>query len=131
MPLRLQDAGRAQSLPARGAWIEINSLKFLSLLQQSLPARGAWIEISVPRLTNAVPRRSPHGERGLKSRLRKSQRSGLSRSPHGERGLKCPCKAISRIMEMSLPARGAWIEINRWASRFCAAHVAPRTGSVD
>ena len=50
MPLRLQDAGRAQSLPARGAWIEINSLKFLSLLQQSLPARGAWIEITIEEI---------------------------------------------------------------------------------
>ena len=56
----------------------------------SLPARGAWIEIN--RQDGAGrqrSRRSPHGERGLKSFLCLIFRnSGRSRSPHGERGLK-------------------------------------------
>ena len=35
------------SLPARGAWIEINDFSDgLEDISQSLPARGAWIEIT-------------------------------------------------------------------------------------
>ena len=35
----------AESLPARGAWIEISLQRKLILGIRSLPARGAWIEI--------------------------------------------------------------------------------------
>ena len=34
-----------QSLPARGAWIEIVRLIAVMRRRVSLPARGAWIEI--------------------------------------------------------------------------------------
>ena len=34
-----------ESLPARGAWIEIQMTFRHYLTNQSLPARGAWIEI--------------------------------------------------------------------------------------
>ncbi len=56
----------------------------------SLPARGAWIEIEGgDGMTIAEIRRSPHGERGLKSCAPScSRRLRHSRSPHGERGLK-------------------------------------------
>ena len=79
-----------RSLPTRGAWIEIQFVKFYCiivngrsphgerglkyiifksphLLKLSLPTRGAWIEISQAldkKLAEAG--RSPHGERGLK-----------------------------------------------------------------
>ena len=37
----------AESLPARGAWIEISSrYRVVPASAPSLPARGAWIEIS-------------------------------------------------------------------------------------
>ena len=58
---------------------------------ESLPSRGAWIEIETA-LGMAVRlrmSRSPHGERGLKlvtSSLYVSCK--ICRSPHGERGLK-------------------------------------------
>ena len=80
----------AQSLPTRGAWIEIRAwadrmlleygrsphgergLKFSSAARssdsaQSLPTRGAWIEIRAwaDRMLLEYGR-SPHGERGLK-----------------------------------------------------------------
>ena len=59
-------------------------------LDQSLPARGAWIEISVPTgMSIVAPSRSPHGERGLKSAYVFFGFTVVTgRSPHGERGLK-------------------------------------------
>ena len=77
----------------------------------SLPARGAWVEIDTPGLMDKVERRSPHGERGLKWATYGKRAYGSeslpargawveipnvaavvpiteSRSPHGERGLK-------------------------------------------
>ena len=61
-------------------------------------------------------RRSPHGERGLKSIRAASATNISSRSPHGERGLKYFMVILFDIyIYMSLPARGAWIEIVRVA----------------
>ena len=101
------------SLPARGAWIEINSLHLLTILsavapregsvdwngdvkmaedaqEESLPARGAWIEI------RKTGRHSSHSwslpARGAWIEI-----------------LYC-CHIISFHLP-SLPARGAWIEI--------------------
>ena len=57
------------SLPVRGAWIEIKSVRreFIDALS-SLPVRGAWIEIKNAAQTGkALMGRSPCGERGLKS----------------------------------------------------------------
>ena len=100
---------------------------------ESLPARGAWIEIISTTLTpSEIWRRSPHGERGLKycgkCHTRKERMSlpargawieiakammsfffTVCRSPHGERGLKC----------------------NRGGHNGYNCPVAPRTGSVD
>ena len=36
----------AESLPARGAWIEIPKIGGMCKMKKSLPARGAWIEIT-------------------------------------------------------------------------------------
>ena len=55
---------------------------------ESLPSRGAWIEISIGAIRLVIlGRRSPHGERGLKCPLRRNWVLHPSRSPHGERGL--------------------------------------------
>ena len=79
-----------ESLPARGAWIEIQMTFRHYLTNQSLPARGAWIEIYTPQKhQNHVCGRPPHGGRGLK--CLPSMRHLLEfycRSPHGGRGLK-------------------------------------------
>ena len=56
-------------------------------------------------------RRSPHGERGLKSIVQTSPATDASRSPHGERGLKFYQAGRRAALELSLPPRGAWIEI--------------------
>ena len=101
-----------ESLPIRGAWIEISGreawnrtirrrspsgergLKYRfrganGRKRRSLPIRGAWIEISGREAWNrTIRRRSPSGERGLKSRTMAVSRKRDGRSPSGERGLK-------------------------------------------
>ena len=78
----------------------------------------------------------------------------LGRSPHGERGLKFSIKYSMRVLPLSLPTRGAWIEIllfsfvldeiagslptrGAWIEILTqdttdlSLNVAPHTGSVD
>ena len=55
--------------------------------------------------------RSPHGERGLKLGLAHLMFGDACRSPPGERGLKCGCELFLLPLPVSLPARGAWVEI--------------------
>ena len=77
-------------------------------------------------------RRSPHGERGLKYPIyRKMTIERGGRSPHGERGLKSPSLGALNHSQMSLPTRGAWIEMPPRFQPSLVAAVAPHTGSVD
>ena len=79
----------------------------------SLPIRGAWIEIT-HRHRRCVDGegRSPSGERGLKFRRHDATRLTPRRSPSGERGLKsCLVHVPETERHVSLPIRGAWIEI--------------------
>ena len=65
--------------------------------------------------------RSPQGERGLKSETTPETSWAPSRSPQGERGLKWFERAHIVESAVSLPARGAWIEIampSAWELRF-------------
>ena len=122
-----------RSLPTRGAWIEITTLRSSGMgRSESLPTRGAWIEIT----RKHTSRRSPHGERGLKCLMPEIQTiPALSlptrgawieiiiganvpiicagRSPHGERGLKSMTAIPLADGKVSLPTRGAWIEMSR------------------
>ena len=75
--------------------------------------RGAWIEM-VQALCPASNRvgRSPCGERGLKfQHLHRHRGKHNRRSPCGERGLKLLSVVVLMLGRMSLPVRGAWIEI--------------------
>ena len=58
--------------------------------KRSLPAGGAWVEMeSYHVMGGEALCRSPQGERGLKSQPGRSRGKELdSRSPQGERGLK-------------------------------------------
>ena len=101
------------SLPVRGAWIEINYWDSTrKKVAMSLPVRGAWIEIANAMFSQIIAvRRSPCGERGLKSPDKNVLWCWRCRSPCGERGLKCVrCVAASKTI-LSLPVRGAWIEM--------------------
>ena len=53
------------------------------------------------------------------------------RSPHGERGLKYLFVPFLEAFNVSLPTRGAWIEITRRNGNISVKDVAPHTGSVD
>ena len=78
----------------------------------SLPVRGAWIEIATgPRQAGRFAGRSPCGERGLKWAGCGGRFLCRSRSPCGERGLKF--RLLRRMVRplVSLPVRGAWIEM--------------------
>ena len=57
--------------------------------------------------------RSPSGERGLKLQFPRAHGRYHRRSPSGERGLKCFITVWTLLTGMSLPIRGAWIEISR------------------
>ena len=53
------------------------------------------------------------------------------RSPRGERGLKFVYLVLNIGLELSLPSRGAWIEIVVAVGVVVAIIVAPLAGSVD
>ena len=100
-----------ESLPARGAWIEITVYGWVDTADMSLPARGAWIEMSIAWLDAHVVEGSLPA-RGAWIEImeyREKPPRWPCRSPHGERGLKC-CGIA---------------EYNGDGG------VAPRTGSVD
>ena len=117
----------------RGAWIEIVAARTSASFAASLPVRGAWIEIGTGT-GSQISRgsRSPCGERGLKSApVQDDTKAQFGRSPCGERGLKSVWSWLSLPVVVSLPVRGAWIEMEDRVSRGRAALVAPRAGSVD
>ena len=55
----------------------------------------------------------------------------FSRSPCGERGLKCELHLQYLSHTVSLPMRGAWIEITFEVTVDNPKTVAPHAGSVD
>ena len=72
--------------------------------------RGAWIEILVDSESLSISKR---------------------RSPCGERGLKFIKNLVKIIIHLSLPMRGAWIEIEDNHQKVYYYTVAPHAGSVD
>ena len=98
----------------------------------SLPVRGAWVEIGLSRRPRVrASGRSPCGERGLKSFTAALVRRRPScRSPCGERGLKCLEPVVLAQIKVSLPVRGAWVEMYRQHGQSIYHGVAPRAGSV-
>ena len=93
--------------------------------------RGAWVEIRDARIGRfGALRRSPCGERGLKSLPRAPAHAHTRRSPCGERGLKSLRITRKCYKNMSLPVRGAWVEISSIGNSELHHIVAPRAGSV-
>ena len=62
---------------------------------------------------------------------RRSSPQADGRSPCGERGLKLQYDLKPSVAPVSLPVRGAWIEIAVVRGVIAVAEVAPRAGSVD
>ena len=77
----------------------------------SLPARGAWIEIQQWALDVAGVGRSPHGERGLKSLACKGIAEVPPSLPARGAWIEMMKERFEAYKLASLPARGAWIEI--------------------
>ena len=84
-------AGRRESLPVRGAWIEIALPAPAESRHASLPVRGAWIEISV---------------------LRRLVRPLVVSLPVRGAWIEISCGGALRHPPGSLPVRGAWVEIS-------------------
>ena len=124
------------SLPSRGAWIEILLSRLINQAIQSLPSRGAWIEMSLRFLLSPLSRRrSLHGERGLKlcpvlmfafshivapftgsvdwnSFTQLTQPYSFQVAPFtGSVDWNRQTNWVSLWHILSLPSRGAWIEI--------------------
>ena len=99
--------------------------------QKSLPVRGAWIEIVRLDADGNELCRSPCGERGLKFCVYYKRTPPKGRSLCGERGLKSRVCKLLLAAAMSLPVRGAWIEISATKKPQKSSKVAPRAGSVD
>ena len=103
------------SLPVRGAWVEMIlqvSCRFFPVRRSPCGERGLKFAFAV-ELRHAQ-RRSPCGERGLKYRQGVGGSRAVScRSPCGERGLKSSRPYKAKFEGMSLPVRGAWVEIAR------------------
>ena len=95
------------------------------------PARGAWIEIVIQLSDKNGLLSLPHGERGLKYTGYHHGQEPRKSLPHGERGLKSGLRLTEAALRVSLPARGAWIEIYVPWSFGNLNNVAPHTGSVD
>ena len=100
----------------------------------SLPTRGAWIEIILVSLDDEVVEcRSPHGERGLKYVMLDTAHHysapSARRSPHGERGLKYVAVVDQLECHVSLPTRGAWIEIQTAEKRHQRSKSLPTRGA--
>ena len=138
----------------RGAWIEIILTDAYVANTESLPMRGAWIEMTKDFVNPCLAEgrspcgerglksyrllwkhweqcRSPCGERGLKSVVLGLIFIGLCRSPCGERGLKLIVGVGLAKGYQSLPMRGVWIEILLDCLNLFAFSVAPHAGSVD
>ena len=123
----------SKSLPSRGAWIEIRHWDKSSVCRYRRSPHGErGLKYQHPAKVCQGDGRSPHGERGLKLAMwLERYGDARGRSPHGERGLKSFLPVWPVGQPMSLPSRGAWIEI--WVSLGDSQiqRVAPLTGSVD
>ena len=100
---------------------------------QSLPVRGAWIEIQIAARASAFgTSRSPCGERGLKCLADSQRRFTYARSlPVRGAWIEIKLDHAKVRNGKSLPVRGAWIEISP-PLMYCSEYsVAPRAGSVD
>ena len=100
----------------------------------SLPTRGAWIEISSSRCSRGVLRVAPHAG-SVDRNCRKNRQAVRPHpvAPHaGSVDRNFFSSSVGSCRFVSLPTRGAWIEIldgSRTARR--ALTVAPHAGSVD
>ena len=130
--LRLFCAG-LQSLPSRGAWIEIagRAHNIRRAFGRS-PHGERGLKLLFTIIVTVKGRRSPHGERGLKWATLLKQGCHLQRrSPHGERGLKLHSPAHPREQWRRSPHGERGLKLTETGGLDKMNTVAPLTGSVD
>ena len=123
----------SESLPSRGAWIEIHCIFCAYTRHRSLPSRGAWIEICPGGRSwgrnQSLPSRGAWIEISCICFFR---RMGSGRSPHGERGLKFPIALCTRLRHPGRSPHGErGLKLFASISHHHLEKVAPLTGSVD
>ena len=106
--------------------------KMISRRFGSLPVRGAWVEIRTMKSARFPSvGRSPCGERGLKSFLYHTMGSVETSLPVRGAWVEMPSFGVKILPCLpSLPVRGAWVEITTPRSMVSGRQVAPRAGSV-
>src|SRR5699024_6462139 len=98
----------------------------------SLPSRGAWIEILEIQNNIRCKGRSPRGERGEKSRTTAPSGRLVPVAPLAGSVDRNNTKMLRDLyMKLSLPSRGAWIEMFMALANSHWLLVAPLAGSVD
>ena len=120
------------SLPVRGAWIEIKRQRKRESSTKSLPVRGAWIEIIKTayacRVRWSLPVRGAWIEIPLAfggvTRCR-------GRSPCGERGLKCTPEQTVTFRGRRSPCGERGLKSSGHFLNGFIGNVAPRAGGVD
>ena len=99
---------------------------------ESLPVRGAWIEIVLDeKISGERSGRSPCGERGLKLLFANCNPVNRESLPVRGAWIEIRYTNSANNTSKSLPVRGAWIEIFPMTRFDKQPLVAPRAGSVD
>ena len=91
-------------------------LKFQAFCNTSIgyvsrPSPGAWIEIAMCITLHHAARRALHRARGLKFPSAETEEESSGRALHRARGLKFLGVHALRVIHVSRPSPGAWIEI--------------------
>ena len=122
-----------KSLPSRGAWIEMLTCTVLEEVSiPSLPSRGAWIEMTARRTAGSCRLVAPLA--GSVDRNHAGPRSpvaGPVAPLAGSVDRNKTSVTLQAVASVSLPSRGAWIEIGRFWKYTRLSPVAPLAGSVD
>ena len=102
-----------KSLPTRGAWIEIEQRTADDVQGQSLPTRGAWIEMMTPCAVAPVVPVAPHaGSVDRNTSCGRWHIQSATVAPHaGSVDRNAVLNQQVAAIVKSLPTRGAWIEI--------------------
>ena len=102
---RLEELSRSR--PARGAWVEILSLRLvISLFLPSRPARGAWVEIDLQRRLQRAGESRPARGAWVEMMVWVRSSTRMGRAPQGARGLKSTGGTVEAITAAVAPRKG-------------------------
>ena len=124
-----QDTASCRS-PCGGRGLKYLYSVWLVVAWSRSPCGGRGLKCPLPEpLAMLYPRRSPCGGRGLKYHCAANRADCQRRSPCGGRGLKCFSRIQGVALAMSLPVRGAWVEILIQRMACCCVESLPVRGA--